>query len=238
MGNAGTVVVEDDGVELGGTEHLILVQDFAVHTPLVDPLQLFGQPFELHVGTADTGQIASLVIHRLHKGTVVPAHARAVIVVVWVRPETFTRLLGTDIPVGLGVVVTRRTHLPHFEADAVALVDVWLEPRALLGEVVELEGCEITVDVAVEVHLALQGGNHVVRGVDVLGNLVKDILGVHLNATHGLGYLLGRDVLDAHITGVGLFLHGTIAHPECHSDDEHDDNRHSHHYRPCAPPVT
>ena len=100
--------------------------------------------------------------------------------------------------------MTRRAHLAVLKATVLRLIDVWLEPRALLGEVIGCESSEIAAHVEVQVGLDLQGFYHMLRGIKTLGDLVEDVIGIHLGAPDNLRHFLGRHVPNAIIAGMRL----------------------------------
>ena len=67
----------------------------------------------------------------------------SVIVIVRIRPERLSAILGTHIPLRLGVVVALTTHLSRLVLFAILMVYIRLKPTSLLLEIVRLEGRKI-----------------------------------------------------------------------------------------------
>ena len=106
--------------------------------------------------------------------------------------------------------MTGRPHHSHLKQATVVLVNVWFKPHAFLREILGYEGCKIASHLGVQAGLALQRTNHGVGGFQMLAHLIKHVVGIHLHAPCGLGYLLGGQIHEAHIAGVGLRLKAYI----------------------------
>ena len=152
-----------------------VVQQAVVLAGLIDPCQFLGQPLELNVGTADTGQLPLIGVDGLDVRTIVATHAGAVVVKVGFGPEGLARLLCMDVPRRPGIVVACRTYLLILESRDIGLVNVRFKPCSFVREEVQFEGCEIASRIHVQVGIVLQCCNHLLRTMQVASHFIEDV---------------------------------------------------------------
>ena len=83
MGNATTVAIDDDRIEIGIVRYILIKQVVIAHS-VVNALKFLTQPFKGHIGTTNAGEAPFGIVDGLDKRGVVTADVSTIIIIVGV----------------------------------------------------------------------------------------------------------------------------------------------------------